>query len=83
MRRTGRSWSSAAKFYAGRYGPELVQDCVQLHGGIGITFDHHLHLFLRRVATNTPLFGTPGDHATRLTDLYEATMTRHDGRERE
>ncbi len=66
---------SAAKFYAGRYGPELVQDCVQLHGGIGITFDHHLHLFLRRVATNTPLFGTPGDHATRLTDLYEATMS--------
>ncbi len=59
----------------GRYGPELVQDCVQLHGGIGITFDHHLHLFLRRVATNTPLFGTPGDHAIRLTDLYEATMS--------
>jgi alkylation response protein AidB-like acyl-CoA dehydrogenase len=66
---------SAAKFYTGRYGPELVQDCVQLHGGIGITFDHHLHLFLRRVATNTPLFGTPGDHATRLTDLYEANMS--------
>ena len=66
---------SAAKFYTGRFGPELVQDCVQLHGGIGITFDHHLHLFLRRVATNTPLFGTPGDHATRLTDLYEANMS--------
>jgi alkylation response protein AidB-like acyl-CoA dehydrogenase len=63
---------SAAKFYAGRYGPELVQDCVQLHGGIGLTFDHHLHLFLRRVAGNASLFGTAGDHATRLTDLFEA-----------
>jgi alkylation response protein AidB-like acyl-CoA dehydrogenase len=63
---------SAAKFYAGRYGNELVQDCVQLHGGIGITFDHNLHLFLRRVATNTSLFGTPADHAVRLTDLYDA-----------
>lgn len=63
---------SAAKFYAGRYGPELVQDCVQLHGGIGLTFDHHLHLFLRRVAANAALFGTAGDHATRLTDLFEA-----------
>jgi alkylation response protein AidB-like acyl-CoA dehydrogenase len=63
---------SAAKFYVGRYGTELVQDCVQLHGGIGLTFDHHLHLFLRRITTNTPLFGTPGEHAARLTDLFEA-----------
>ncbi len=62
---------SAAKFYVGRYGPELMQDCVQMHGGIGITFDHHLHLFLRRVATNSQLFGTPGQHAARLTDLFQ------------
>jgi alkylation response protein AidB-like acyl-CoA dehydrogenase len=63
---------SAAKFYVGRYGVELMQDCVQMHGGIGLTFDHHLHLFLRRVATNTQLFGSPGQHALRLTDMYEA-----------
>jgi alkylation response protein AidB-like acyl-CoA dehydrogenase len=65
---------SAAKFYVGRYGPELMQDCVQLHGGIGITFDHHLHFFLRRVTTNTMLLGTPGQHAVRLTEMYEARM---------
>ena len=65
---------SAAKFYVGRYGLELMQDCVQLHGGIGITFDHHLHLFLRRVATNTPLFGTPAQHAARLTQIHQARM---------
>ena len=63
---------SAAKFYVGRYGLELMQDCVQMHGGIGVTFDHHLHLFVRRVATNTPLFGTPGQHAARLTDILAA-----------
>jgi alkylation response protein AidB-like acyl-CoA dehydrogenase len=63
---------SAAKFYVGRYGLELMQDCVQMHGGIGVTFDHHLHLFLRRVATNAPLFGTPAQHAIRLTDIFEA-----------
>ena len=44
---------------SGRYGPELMQDCVQMHGGIGVTFDHDLHLFLRRVVTNAALFGTP------------------------
>ncbi len=64
---------SAAKFYVGRYGVELMQDCVQMHGGIGVTFDHHLHLFLRRVVTNTALFGTPGQHAARLTDILDAS----------
>jgi alkylation response protein AidB-like acyl-CoA dehydrogenase len=63
---------SAGKSYVGRVGVELMQDCVQIHGGIGITFDHHLHLFLRRVAVNTPLFGTPGEHAARLTDIFDA-----------
>jgi alkylation response protein AidB-like acyl-CoA dehydrogenase len=63
---------SAAKFYVGRHGTELMQDCVQMHGGIGLTFDHHLHLFLRRVTASTPLFGAPDEHAARLTDLYEA-----------
>jgi alkylation response protein AidB-like acyl-CoA dehydrogenase len=63
---------SAGKSYVGRVGVELMQDCVQIHGGIGITFDHHLHLFLRRVAVNTPLFGTPGEHAARVTDIFDA-----------
>jgi alkylation response protein AidB-like acyl-CoA dehydrogenase len=63
---------SAGKFYVGRYGLELLQDCVQMHGGIGITFDHHLHMFLRRVSTDSMLFGTPGQHAARLTDLHAA-----------
>jgi alkylation response protein AidB-like acyl-CoA dehydrogenase len=48
-----------------------MQDCVQLHGGIGVTFDHDLQLFLRRVATNTPLFGSPVQHAARLTDILD------------
>jgi alkylation response protein AidB-like acyl-CoA dehydrogenase len=63
---------SAGKFYVGRYGPELLQDCVQLHGGIGVTFDHDLHMFLRRVTTDVPLFGGPSDHAIRIATLLEA-----------
>ncbi len=63
---------SAGKFYVGRNGPELLQDCVQLHGGIGLTFDHDLHLFLRRVTSDAALFGTPSQHASRLTDILAA-----------
>jgi alkylation response protein AidB-like acyl-CoA dehydrogenase len=58
--------TNAAKAYVGHYGSELVQDCVQLHGGIGLTFEHDLHLFLRRVAINRALFGTPEEHRQRL-----------------
>jgi alkylation response protein AidB-like acyl-CoA dehydrogenase len=62
---------SAAKAFVGEYGPELVQDCVQIHGGIGVTFEHDLHLFLRRTTLNRVLFGTPADHRLRLTDIVE------------
>jgi alkylation response protein AidB-like acyl-CoA dehydrogenase len=63
---------SAGKFYVGRQGAELVQDCVQMHGGIGVTFDHDLHMFLRRVASNVPTFGNPGEHAARIASILEA-----------
>jgi alkylation response protein AidB-like acyl-CoA dehydrogenase len=60
---------SAAKAYIGDYGAELIQDCVQLHGGIGVTFEHDLHLFLRRVTLARALLGTPDEHRRRLADL--------------
>ncbi|MFM8305196.1 MAG: acyl-CoA dehydrogenase family protein [Actinomycetota bacterium] len=61
--------SSAAKVYSGEFGAELAQDCVQIHGGIGVTFEHDLHLFLRRIVMNRALYGTPADHRQRLAQL--------------
>jgi alkylation response protein AidB-like acyl-CoA dehydrogenase len=61
--------SSAAKAYTGEYGAELAHECVQLHGGIGVTFEHDLHLFLRRITLNRALYGTPADHRQRLAGL--------------
>ncbi len=63
---------STAKSFIGDYGSELLQDCVQIHGGIGVTFEHDLHLFLRRHTVNRALFGTPADHRQRLADIAEA-----------
>jgi len=60
---------SAAKAYIGEYGAELLQECVQLHGGIGVTFEHDLHLFLRRLTLARVLHGTPDAHRRRLADL--------------
>jgi len=69
----GPSWVCAGMAYAGRQAPELIQDCIQLHGGIGVTFEHDLHLLLRRVAVDTRLFGTPSEYAQRLGALMAAT----------
>jgi alkylation response protein AidB-like acyl-CoA dehydrogenase len=55
-------WVSAAKSYLGEHAGPIVQDCVQLHGGIGVTWEHDLHLFLRRITLYRNLFGTPSEH---------------------
>ena len=60
---------SAAKSYIGPHATEIVQDCVQLHGGIGVTWEHDLHLYLRRVTVNRFMYGTPADHLERLATL--------------
>jgi alkylation response protein AidB-like acyl-CoA dehydrogenase len=65
------TWAAAAKAYTGRHGPEVIQDCIQLHGGIGVTFEHDLHLFLRRAATDAQLFGTPDGASRRVAELIE------------
>ena len=68
---------SAAKAYIGIYGSELVQDCVQIHGGIGVTFEHDLHLYLRRVTLNRALYGTPAEHQLRITNVLEGRRKDH------
>lgn len=53
---------SVAKAYVAERAPVMLQDCVQLHGGIGVTWEHDLHLYLRRVALYRAMFGSPEDH---------------------
>jgi alkylation response protein AidB-like acyl-CoA dehydrogenase len=48
-----------AKAYVAERCPELIQDCIQMHGGIGVTWDHDLHLYLRRVVVNRQTYGDP------------------------
>jgi alkylation response protein AidB-like acyl-CoA dehydrogenase len=57
---------SVAKSYVGERAPFMIQDCVQLHGGIGVTWEHDLHLFLRRATLYRSMYGTPEDHNLRV-----------------
>jgi alkylation response protein AidB-like acyl-CoA dehydrogenase len=62
---------SVAKSYVGEHAPGMLQDCVQLHGGIGVTWEHDLHLYLRRVLLDRSMFGTPEDHNLRVYAITE------------
>jgi alkylation response protein AidB-like acyl-CoA dehydrogenase len=46
-----------AKAYVADRCPVIARDCMQMHGGIGYTWEHDLHLFLRRVEANSALLG--------------------------
>lgn len=66
----GRAAASAvAKASAGEASVRLAKDAVQLHGGIGYTWEHDLHLRVRRAYSNEPLLGDTGTHRDRLADL--------------
>jgi alkylation response protein AidB-like acyl-CoA dehydrogenase len=54
--------ASVAKSYVGEMAGKIVQSCVQMHGGIGVTWEHDLHLYLRRVTLYRAMFGTPEEH---------------------
>jgi alkylation response protein AidB-like acyl-CoA dehydrogenase len=60
---------SVAKSFVAERAQWILQDCVQLHGGIGVTWEHDLHLYLRRATSDRALYGTPEDHRRRLADL--------------
>jgi alkylation response protein AidB-like acyl-CoA dehydrogenase len=63
--------ASVAKSYLGEHAPGMLQQCVQLHGGIGVTWEHDLHLYLRRITLYRSMFGTPEDHNLRVYALTE------------
>lgn len=47
----------------------LTADNIQVHGGIGFTFDHDAHLYFRRAKSLQLLFGSPDFHRERVADL--------------
>jgi alkylation response protein AidB-like acyl-CoA dehydrogenase len=50
----------------------LSGEALQLHGGIGFTWEHDVHLFVRRAKVNQVLYGDGAWHRERLVRLVEA-----------
>jgi alkylation response protein AidB-like acyl-CoA dehydrogenase len=63
-----RTATSVAKIAAGDCQRLVAKGGVQLHGGIGYTWEHDLHLYGKRVKTGEALFGTSAWHRAQLAD---------------
>jgi alkylation response protein AidB-like acyl-CoA dehydrogenase len=61
--------ASAAKAYAGDAGFRVPASALQVHGGIGFTYEHDLHFFLKRGHANAHAFGDSRWHRDRVADL--------------
>ena len=48
---------------------QAALDNMRIHGGIGFTWEHDAHLYVRRAKTTELMFGSPDYHAQRLADL--------------
>ncbi|HEX5783080.1 MAG TPA: acyl-CoA dehydrogenase family protein, partial [Solirubrobacteraceae bacterium] len=60
---------SVAKAYAGDAGRRVPRAALQVHGGIGFTWEHDLHFFLKRGEANAHLYGDGAAHRERIAAL--------------
>ncbi len=58
--------ASMAKSYASEAAVAIAGKAMQLHGGIGYTWESGIHTYLKRAALNRALFGSPAAHRRRL-----------------
>jgi len=48
---------------------DVCKSSIQVHGGIGFTWEHDLHFLLKRARAGAQLFGTSGQHRERVAEL--------------
>jgi alkylation response protein AidB-like acyl-CoA dehydrogenase len=62
--------ASMAKAYACAAAVDVAGRAMQLHGGMGYTWESGIHVFLKRAALNRSLSGSPAAHRRRLARRY-------------
>jgi alkylation response protein AidB-like acyl-CoA dehydrogenase len=60
--------SSMAKAYASDAGWRVCSSSLQVHGGIGFTWEHDLHFFLKRAKVDALLWGSASEHRERVAE---------------
>ena len=61
--------SSVAGSYCSEAFAQVAEETIQIHGGIGFTWEHPAHLWFRRAKADVILWGSPSTHRARLSQL--------------
>lgn len=71
--------TAVAQAYCSNAAVHAAEEALQLHGGIGMTWEHPVHLYLKRAKADQLALGTPGHHRSvlaRLVDLAPPAAQR-------
>jgi alkylation response protein AidB-like acyl-CoA dehydrogenase len=61
--------ASIAKVYCSQAFYHIAAESIQMHGGIGFTWEHPAHLYFKRAKSSEVLFGNPSAHRERIARL--------------
>jgi alkylation response protein AidB-like acyl-CoA dehydrogenase len=70
--------ASTAKVWCSDASKRVMASALQVHGGIGFTWEHDLHLFLKRAQLDQLSFGDASYHRARLGDLLRGRVEAGD-----
>ncbi|WP_019327468.1 acyl-CoA dehydrogenase family protein [Streptomyces sp. TOR3209] len=62
---------AVAQAYAAHVAVRAAEEALQLHGGIGMTWEHPVHLYLKRAKADSIAYGTPGAHREALAEAVD------------
>ncbi len=62
---------AVAQSYAASVAVHAAEEALQLHAGIGMTWEHPVHLYLKRAKADSLAYGTAGAHRTALAELVD------------
>jgi alkylation response protein AidB-like acyl-CoA dehydrogenase len=66
--------AAMAKAQAASAANYVTAECIQVHGGVGYTWENDSHLYLRRAKVDDLLLGAQGWQRERVADEYFATL---------
>ncbi|HET9729012.1 MAG TPA: acyl-CoA dehydrogenase family protein [Acidimicrobiia bacterium] len=66
--------AAMAKAQAASAANYVTAECIQIHGGVGYTWENDSHIYLRRAKVNDLLCGAQGWQRERVADEYFATL---------
>jgi alkylation response protein AidB-like acyl-CoA dehydrogenase len=68
---------AVAQAYAAPVAVHAAEEAVQLHGGLGMTWEHPVHLYLKRAKADSIAYGTAGAHREALAGLVTSRPPDH------